>query len=553
MKDVTGIFMRFLFAFLLSISLLATPTILVAQENSSIWARDNRPWVIVRTFGGEIDRRIGEAVAAGLRAAMLKELPLSMFLEKELPALVGADDIDRARKRLRQRYGKRPGFVVKGFLRREGEGYRVRLSIRLGRYPVEESEYVIATSGAGLVAQMTPFSETVMRSIRRQWEWFRVVLPAEERALAERELAAQRQEAERLEGERVRAQEEVERAQEEAIREAEEAKRLALAKLEAERREMERLRLEALRQAEEAGRLARERAVQEAERIAQELAKEAERMARLRREQDARERTHREERAVQEIRTMRTEHKKIELPAGVFVMGCVAGDPLCQTDESPRRQVTLHGFLMDRTEVTNRLYDRCVRASVCSAAHYEDGTCEIWDQTRWRIQTLDEGWSGEDRPATCVTWSQAKAYCDWVGGALPTEAQWEYAARGGGRDIVYPWGMPDPTCERANYGSTVGGGCGERSPWKVCALGVDTLGMCDLAGNVWEWTADWYADNGYERPGSTDPLGPSQGEFKVMRGGSWDDPASELRATFRGNAQPQVARYHLGFRCVYGR
>ena len=204
----------------------------------------------------------------------------------------------------------------------------------------------------------------------------------------------------------------------------------------------------------------------------------------------------------------------VTIPGGSFMMGSDESE-----DEKPRHSVTVRTFQLAKTEATVKQYKACVDAGACTAP--TTGEYCTW------------GAAGkENHPVNCVDWNQAKAFSKWVGGRLPTEAEWEYAARSGGKDWKYAWGNEDVTCELAviNYG---GSGCGKDSTWPVCSKtkGNTVQGLCDMAGNVWEWTQDWY-----------------QGSYRVMRGGSWTFNAGFARAANRNFIDPGFRVINLGFR-----
>jgi len=218
----------------------------------------------------------------------------------------------------------------------------------------------------------------------------------------------------------------------------------------------------------------------------------------------------------------------VRIPGGSFNMGSNDGYP----NEKPVHRVTVPTFEMTKTQVTVEQYKACVDAGVCTAPN-SGGSCN-WGQS-------DRG----KHPINCVDWHQAQAYAKWAGGRLPTEAEWEYAARSGGRDWKYPWGNENATCERAVI-SEGGDGCGRDSTWPVCSKpkGNTTQGLCDMAGNVWEWVQDWYHDSYNGAPTDGSAWERPTGSFRVFRGGSWCGVARFVRAADRQYVVP-------GYRCAY--
>ena len=224
------------------------------------------------------------------------------------------------------------------------------------------------------------------------------------------------------------------------------------------------------------------------------------------------------------------------IPAGKFQMGCVPGDK-CDKDENPRHEVNIvNGFWMTRTEVTVSAYSRFVR---------ETGRPEP-PKTK-----INYGGKGTELPQTNVSWEDAKAYCEWAGGRLPTEAEWEYAARGGKPDQVYPWGAWDPN--KANWYKTDIKKM--RAPFQE-TVAVRQIGdgngydLYDMSGNAAEWTADWYSGNYYAESPKADPKGPPDGKERVVRGGSFNDPQNYLRSSARDHRQPGKGENTIGFRCL---
>jgi formylglycine-generating enzyme required for sulfatase activity len=224
------------------------------------------------------------------------------------------------------------------------------------------------------------------------------------------------------------------------------------------------------------------------------------------------------------------------IEAGDWAMGCSTAS--CPVDEQPVHVVSLPAFYMDRLEVSVADYGACVGDGVCTAPAATGGFVNNWQ------------WSGrEQHPVNFVTWEQAQRYCEWRGRRLPSEAEWERAARGTGA-LDYPWGdEPSPDCAHTVMESG-GWGCGEGHTWPVGSLveGGSLEGLLNLAGNVSEWTADWYASDWYASDGG--PAGPSEGVERVLRGGNWQWGADYARATWRGHEAPGTAEAWLGFRCA---
>lgn len=217
------------------------------------------------------------------------------------------------------------------------------------------------------------------------------------------------------------------------------------------------------------------------------------------------------------------------VPAGEFLMGSTEDDDDAIEDEKPRHTVDLDAFWIDKHEVTNAQYRQCVEAGEC-------GEAGCWD---------DDLYNAPDQPVVCVTWDDAAAYATWVGGRLPTEAEWEKAARGTeGR--IYPWGDSAPDCTRANHADCTG------SPTAVGSFpeGASPYGVLDMAGNVWEWVADWYGSDYYAHSPTRNPPGPDSGGFRVLRGGSYNINGWAIRCAVRLWDFPHGAYRNYGFRVV---
>jgi formylglycine-generating enzyme required for sulfatase activity len=231
----------------------------------------------------------------------------------------------------------------------------------------------------------------------------------------------------------------------------------------------------------------------------------------------------------------------VYVPAGEFWMGSDHGFDF----EGPRHKAQVDAFWIDRTEVTNAQYRRCVDAKVCSSPRSSSS------KTR---ESYYDNAEFNDYPVVYVTWDQAREYAQWVGGRLPTEAEWEYAARGtDGRD--FPWGNEPPDERRCNFDGNVGDitPVGQYSP-----QGDSPYGCADMAGNVWEWTSSlWGKERG--KPDYGYPYDPDDGRedesasadvLRVVRGGSFIDGAAILRCSIRNGGYPDDGTYDAGFRVV---
>jgi len=229
----------------------------------------------------------------------------------------------------------------------------------------------------------------------------------------------------------------------------------------------------------------------------------------------------------------------VYVPAGEFLMGSTDADSYANDDEKPQHTVYLDAFWIDKTEVTNAQFRECVEAGACQAPASNGSSSR---DSYYGDSSFD------NYPVIYVNWNQAKAYCEWAGGRLPTEAEWEKAARGtDGRKC--PWGNQDPDCDRANYGSDC---VGETSQVGNYPSGASPYGALDMAGNVWEWVADSYGDGYYAISPSNNPKGPDSGGFKVLRGGSWVSSPDDVRAAHRDVYAPDDLYHDIGFRCSAG-
>ncbi len=242
----------------------------------------------------------------------------------------------------------------------------------------------------------------------------------------------------------------------------------------------------------------------------------------------------------------------VKIPAGIFWMGCNDSvDADCQADESPGADVALDEYYIDKYEVSFTAYHLCVDEGVCRDVLNEAD-----------LANIPEGISGES-PALLVTWDDAMNFCVWAEKTIPTEAQWEKAARGED-GLIYPWGnawdeLALNWFDQASSDDFLGGavdGYSAMSPVTEFAEGQSPYGVFNMAGNVWEWTADWYDPNYYTDAPADNPTGPADGEFKTLRGGGWHLTYGNDPSPYRGSDRDDAYRpdqFHdvIGFRCVY--
>ncbi len=246
------------------------------------------------------------------------------------------------------------------------------------------------------------------------------------------------------------------------------------------------------------------------------------------------------------------------VPEGDFVMGCSAqASGYCTPREAAERIVSLPEFWIDRTEVTFGQYDACVRAGACPSIPDASRDCLVPQKDRFVKGQLPAHFVAPDRPVVCADWHMADAFCRYAGKHLPTEAQWEKAARGtDGR--LYPWGDTPADCSKAIMNDETdptplrGRGCRFATTWPVCSKGEagSTYGLCDMAGNVWEWVADPWVEAPTGLDASGQILGSSDVTKRSMKGGSWTRDSRDLRSSFRDWEHTTTAGCGIGFRCV---
>jgi formylglycine-generating enzyme required for sulfatase activity len=225
----------------------------------------------------------------------------------------------------------------------------------------------------------------------------------------------------------------------------------------------------------------------------------------------------------------------IEIPKGRFIRG--SGTETGRADERPRRTINLRAFMIDKYEVTNARYLSFIVATGHKEPFNVYGTGSLFEMKG--IGNL---------PVVQVTWHDAADYCQWVGKRLPTEAEWEKAARGtDGRS--YPWGNTTPSTNLVNF---------DRDWVDMATLlpvgslpeGVSPYGVHDMSGNAREWVQDWYAKDYYQVAPNRDPKGPETGLLKVIRGGSWHSFEPDIRTAARGKGGFALKTHGIGFRCA---
>ena len=231
----------------------------------------------------------------------------------------------------------------------------------------------------------------------------------------------------------------------------------------------------------------------------------------------------------------------ILVPAGPFPMGVPKGDRDGGRDEYPRHEVVLDNYYIDIYEVTHGRYAEFVKAT----GHRTPVNPKYPKRTLWKDRLPD---SLAERPVINVDWQDADAYCRWAGKRLPTEAEWEKAARGTD-DRRFPWGNVEPTHKHLNFNQQWRG---EKTLMPVGSYeaGKSPFGAYDMAGNVWEWVADWYDPLYYEKSPAVNPKGPDTGTYKVLRSSGWSVETPLVRLFTRVKSDPTNRNDSTGFRCA---
>ncbi len=261
----------------------------------------------------------------------------------------------------------------------------------------------------------------------------------------------------------------------------------------------------------------------------------------------------------------------VYVPAGEFTMGSADSDGDAYSNEKPQHNVYLDAFWIDRTEVTNAMFAKFVAAAGYRTDAEKAGKGWTFNAARkeWE-ETNGADWqhprgpgssiSGlEQHPVVLVSWNDAAAYCQWAGRRLPTEAEWEKAARGTDGH-KFPRGNQNVAGDLLNFADrnldvdwadkNINDGHQFTAPVGSYPKGASPFGALDMAGNVWEWVADWYDETYYRSSPAQNPTGPDTGQYRVLRGGSWGNERRHGRASVRNRGLPEFRYVNIGFRCA---
>jgi formylglycine-generating enzyme required for sulfatase activity len=253
---------------------------------------------------------------------------------------------------------------------------------------------------------------------------------------------------------------------------------------------------------------------------------------------------------------------QVYVPAGAFSMGSDTGGG----DEKPVHTVTLNAYWIDKTEVTNAMFTKFVQATGYKTDAEKAGKAYVYTGNGNWQEVNGAQWRNPHGPSSNITgldlhpvaqmsWNDAQAYCSWAGRRLPTEAEWEKAARGDKDKRLYPWGDDKPNGSLLNFADknldaswadkTTDDGYKFTAPVGSYPKGASPYGVFDMAGNVWEWVNDWYDENYYRNSPSQNPTGPTSGQYRALRGGSWGVSDYVVRVSDR-----YWIDLNVGFRCA---
>jgi len=261
---------------------------------------------------------------------------------------------------------------------------------------------------------------------------------------------------------------------------------------------------------------------------------------------------------------------------GCFEMGCGNWTSDCYDDEKPVHEVCVEDFYMGRYEVTVGEFRKFVNETSYKTDAEKEGGCYVWTGSEWSKKNGtswgNPGFAPTERdPVVCVSWNDANQYFKWLNKGsstskyrLPTEEEWEYAARSGGKKVKYAWGNGDPYINGRKAANIADEFSKKKFNWSPIWEGYDDgyaytapvgsfapneLGLYDMTGNVWEWCSDWYGEDYYGKSPKHNPKGPGSGSDRVLRGGSWGDNPRSVRASGRNGGDPGGRDNGSGFRC----